>query len=521
MNDPIAMSTLLEKASEVDIAALQPHDVHNQELQWHVHPPDWENPTPDGRYNMVVIGGGPAGLVAASAAAGMGGKVALIERELLGGDCLNVGCVPSKALIRCAKAAAHVRSAGQFGVRVEGTVEVDFPAVMERMRRLRASMSHHDSARRFSEMGIDVFIGEGKFSGPDTLEVGGQTLQFARALIATGARATAPPIDGLAGAGYLTNETLFSLTELPARLAVIGAGPIGCEMAQSFARFGSEVTLVEAGPGIMPRDDMDAAKIVHAALRHDGVRVLCGGKTLSVDTNGAEKVLHIECEGEQHEVHVDHILVAAGRAPNVEALDLEAAGIAYDTRAGVTVNDYLQTSNSKVYAAGDVASPFKFTHAADAMARIVLRNALFFGRDKASALTIPWCTYTDPEVAHVGLLPDEARERGIEIHTITVPLNEVDRAILDGEEEGFCRVHLKQGTDKILGTTIVGAHAGDMITEITAVMVAGKGLGSLAKTIHPYPTQSEVIKKAADAYNKTRLTPGVQRVFKKLLAWRR
>jgi len=503
------------------IPALHPLDEHNRLLQSRVHPSDWKNPTPDGRYNLVVIGGGPAGLVSAVAAAGMGGKVALIERELLGGDCLNVGCVPSKALIRCAKAAADVRSAGNFGIRVDGEVAVDFPAVMERMRRLRASMSSHDSARRFSEMGIDVFLGEAKFIGPESVEVGGKSLSFARALVATGARAAVLPIDGLSEAGYLTNETIFSLTELPERLAVIGGGPIGCEMAQAFARLGSEVTLIEAGPGIMPRDDPDAARIVHAALQNDGVTIVCGGKAVSVQADGADKVLNLSCEGDEITLCVDHILVAVGRAPNVEALDLEAAGIEYDTREGIAVNEYLQTSNPKVYAAGDVASPFKFTHAADAMARIVLQNALFFGRSKASALTIPWCTYTDPEVAHVGLLPADAKERGIELHTITVPLTEVDRAILDGEEEGFCRIHLRQGSDKILGATIVGRHAGDMISEITAVMVAGKGLGSLSKTIHPYPTQSEVIKKAADAYNRTRLTPNVLSLFKTILAWRR
>jgi len=292
-------------------------------------------------------------------------------------------------------------------------------------------------------------------------------------------------------------------------------------MAQAFARLGCEVTLIEAGPGILPRDDPDAARIVHAALHHDGVRIICGGKTLSVSADGAEKALEVLHEGEKITLRVDHILVAAGRAPNVEALDLEAAGIEYDTDAGVQVNDYLQTSNTKVYAAGDVASSFKFTHSADAMARIVIQNALFFGRARVSALMIPWCTYTGPEVAHVGLRPADTKERGIALHTITVPLSEVDRAILDSEEEGFCRIHLKQGSDKILGATIVGRHAGDLITEVTAVMVAGKGLGSLAKTIHPYPTQAEVIRKTADAYNRTRLTPGVQKVFRALLAWRR
>ena len=504
-----------------EFPALMPMDSHNQELKWRVHPPDWQNPTPDGRYNMVVIGGGPAGLVVASATASMGGKVALIERELLGGDCLNVGCVPSKALIRCARAAADVRAAAQYGVRVQGNVQVDFPAVMQRMRHLRASISSNDSVRRFSQLGVDVFLGEGKFIGPDSIEVAGKTLEFSRALIATGARAAVPPINGLSDVGYLTNETLFSLTELPARLAIIGGGSIGCEMAQAFARFGSEVTILEAGPRIMPNDDPDAARIVHAALNHDGVTLACGANISSVQRNGGDTRIQFTRGSKEQTLHVDHILVAAGRAPNVEALNLGAAGIRLNGNGGVGVNDYLQTSNPDVYAAGDVASPFKFTHSADAMARIVIRNALFFGRDKASALTIPWCTYTDPEVAHVGINLEDAKERGAELHTITVPLSEVDRAILDSEEEGFVRVHLKQGSDKILGATIVARHAGDMISEITAVMVAGKGLGSLAKTIHPYPTQAEGIKKAADAYNRTRMTPFVQKAFQFLLARRR
>lgn len=508
-------------AAGAHIAALNPLDEHNRELQAHTHPPDWRNPSPEGRYNMVVIGAGPAGLVTAAATAGLGGKVALIERALLGGDCLNVGCVPSKALIRCAKAIADVRCAGKFGVKLNGSATVDFGAVMARMRRLRARMSHHDAAARFTELGVDVYLGEARFDGPGAVAVGGQRLEFARALVATGARAAAPPIEGLEETGYLTNETLFSLTELPRRLAIIGAGPIGCEMAQSFARFGAEVTLIEAGNRILPRDDADAAAIVMKAMTQDGVRVVCGGKTARVDANSAGKVVRVTCDGTPHEIRVDEILVSAGRAPNVETLNLEAAGVDHDTRQGVKVNDYLQTTNPKIYAAGDVASRYKFTHAADAMARIVVQNAFFFGRARTSALTVPWATYTDPEVAHVGLSLEEANQRGVALDTITVGLNEVDRAVLDGEEDGFVRVHLRKGSDRVLGATIVARHAGELISEFTALMAAGKGLGTLAKTIHPYPTQAEAIKKAADAYNRTRLTPRVKGIFETLLAWRR
>ncbi|MEX0742344.1 MAG: FAD-dependent oxidoreductase, partial [Phycisphaeraceae bacterium] len=275
-----------------------------------------------------------------------------------------------------------------------------------------------------------------------------------------------------------------------------------------------------AGPRIMPREDADAAEFVESAMHRDDVSIICGGKTVDIAGEGSDKVLRLDCQGTAKEVRVDEILLGVGRAPNVESLNLEAAGVRY-AKQGVQVNDYLQTSNAQIYAAGDVASKYKFTHAADAMARIVIQNALFFGRAKVSELSIPWCTYTDPEVAHVGLYEHEAKEQGTAVQTLTINLADVDRARLDGESEGFLRVHLKQGSDRILGATLVARHAGEMISEITATMVAGKGLGSLAKTIHPYPTQAEVIKKAADAYNRTRLTPRIKSAFKTLLKWRR
>jgi pyruvate/2-oxoglutarate dehydrogenase complex dihydrolipoamide dehydrogenase (E3) component len=375
--------------------------------------------------------------------------------------------------------------------------------------------------RRFTELGIDVFLGEGRLTSSDTIDVAGKRLRFARAVIATGARAVAPPIPGLAEAGYLTNETVFSLTELPPRLAVVGGGPIGCELAQAFARFGSKVTLIQSGEHILPREDSDAARRVQAAMARDGITIMCGGETAEVRRKGEEKVIHLECGGHKHELAVDAILVGVGRAPNVAGLNLESVGVQYDTHAGVTVNEYLQTTNRRIYAAGDICSKYKFTHTADAMARIVIQNALFFGRSKASALTIPWCTYTDPEIAHVGMYEQDAREAGIEVQTFTVELADVDRAILDGEQDGFLKVHVKKGTDRILGATLVARHAGEMISEITLAMVAGAGLGTIGKTIHPYPTQAEVIKKVADQYNRTRLTPFVQALFRKVLAWRR
>lgn len=499
---------------------LQPWDAHNQKLQRHVHPLDWNNPEPAPRYNLVVIGGGTAGLVTAAGAAGLGAKVALIERHLLGGDCLNVGCVPSKAIIRTARVGAEVRGAGAFGVRVRGEVTVDFPAVMERMRRLRADISPHDSAARFRELGVDVFIGDGKFEGKDTVRVAGKTLRFAKAVIATGARAAAPQIPGLESVPYLTNETLFSLTELPRRLGVIGAGPIGCEMAQTFARFGAEVHLVESNSGVLPREDREAGRILQEAMVRDGVKLHSGGKNLRIAKSPAGVQLRFGVGGSEQAVVVDQLLVAVGRAPNVEGLGLETAGVEF-TKKGVVVDDHLRTTNGKIFACGDICSRFQFTHAADFMARIVIQNALFFGRKKMSALTIPWCTYTSPEVAHVGLHPRDAKAKGIELDTFTQEMGKVDRAILDGEDEGFVRIHVRKGTDEILGATIVATHAGDLIGELSLAMTAGIGLGTIAGAIHPYPTQAEAIRKAGDLYNRTRLTPLVKTLFAKWLGWQR
>ncbi len=500
---------------------LLPWDSHNQKLRANVAPADWQNPKPSGRYNLVVIGGGTAGLVTAAGAAGLGAKVALIERHLLGGDCLNVGCVPSKALIRAARAAADARDAVRFGVTYSGDFAVDFGAVMERMRRLRAEISPHDSAARFRELGVDVFLGGGKFTGADTVEVGGQTLRFTKAVIATGARASAPAIPGLKDVPYLTNETLFSLTTLPRRFAIIGAGPIGCEMAQSFARFGSEVFLIETKGGVLPREDPEAAGIVQAALVRDGVKLILQAKHLRLERR-AEGRVSIQCssEGADQEIIADQLLIAVGRAPNVEGLGLEAAGVTFGKK-GVNVDDRLQTANPRIYACGDICSPYQFTHAADFMARIVIQNTLFKGRRRASSLVIPWCTYTSPELAHIGLAPKDAKAAGIAIDTYTQPLGKVDRAILDGDEEGFVRVHVRKGTDQIVGATIVAAHAGDMMGELSVAMTNKIGLGGIGAAIHPYPTQAEAIRKVGDLYSRTRLTPLVKRIFGKWLAWQR
>jgi pyruvate/2-oxoglutarate dehydrogenase complex dihydrolipoamide dehydrogenase (E3) component len=496
-----------------------PDDAHNRALVENVHPPAWTNPTPPSRYNLLVIGAGTAGLVSAAGAAGLGARVALVERYLMGGDCLNFGCVPSKGVLRAAHAAQALRDAPAFGASSDGAPRVDFAAAMERMRRLRAGLSAIDAAERFRGLGVDVHLGEARFTGPDTVEVDGRRLRFSRAVIATGARAAAIPVPGLAEAGFLTNETVFSLTALPPRLVVIGAGPIGCEMGQAFRRFGSEVAIVSLDPRLLPRDDPDAAAVLAARFEREGVRLALGARVRRVERRGGAKVVVFERDRGEEEASGDEILLAAGRAPNVEGLDLERAGVRHD-RSGVQVDERLRTTNPRIYAAGDICSPFKFTHAADAMARLVLQNALFFGRKKASALVIPWCTYTDPEVAHVGLSAEEVRARGHDGVTLTVRLDDVDRALLDGETEGFGRVHLDR-RGRILGATLVARHAGETIGEVVLAMTRGLGIGALGATIHPYPTQAEVLKRLGDAYQRTRLTPGVKRLLTRYFRLRR
>ncbi|MEO6211327.1 MAG: mercuric reductase [Gemmatimonadaceae bacterium] len=478
-----------------------------------VWPDDWKTPEPAQRYQLVVIGGGTAGLVSAAIAAGLGARVALVERHSMGGDCLNVGCVPSKGIIRAARSweAARKSNADFGGPRA--TAPGQFGVAMARMRELRAGMSDVDSAARFRALGVDVFLGDAKFAGRERAVVRDRygvdtVLRFRRAIVATGARASAPNIDGLEEAGYLTNETVFDLDTLPARLLVIGGGPIGCELAQTFARFGSQVTLLNAAPHLLPREDRDASAVVERALSADGVALQQSVTILSARRAGDTRVVAYESAGQRFSCSGDHILVASGRAPNVENMGLEEAGIRYDKK-GIKINNRFRTSNTKIFAIGDCSSKYQFTHAADAQARRAVPNALFYGvgGGKANDIVMPWCTYTQPEVAHVGMTAHEVAEAGDEIESITVPLSEVDRARLDGETDGFLRVHLKSGSDRILGATLVADHAGEMIGELTVAMTNGLGLTALGNTIHPYPTQAEVIRKAADAYARRRLTP--------------
>ena len=482
-------------------------------------PPEWVNPEPAAPYNVVVIGAGTAGLVASAGAAILGARVALVERNLMGGDCLNFGCVPSKALIACSRAAHVVRSAADCGITVKDA-SIDFSACMQRLRRLRAEISHHDSAERFRSLGADVFIGEARFVATDAVEVDGRKLKFSKAIIAAGARATEPPIPGLRETGYLTNETVWSLTTLPARLIVIGGGPVGCELAQAFRRLGSDVTVMTNGSQLLPREDPDAAALLESRFRAEGIQIIPHARIGNAEHTATGKMVLFERDGTLDRVTGDAILVAVGRSPNVEGLGLETAGVEHHVN-GIKVDDRLRTTNPRVYAAGDICSKYKFTHAAEAMARIALQNALFFGRKKASDLVIPWCTYTDPEIAHVGLYESQARQHRFAVETFTAKLQENDRAIVDGETEGFGRVHMDRKSGKILGATLVGAHAGETIGEFVLAIQRGLKLSDLGGVIHPYPTQAEITKRLGDSSMKSRLKPWMKRLLTRFFEMRR
>ncbi len=504
---------------DVQRVTLPPMDEYNQKLISHVHPSDWVNPQPADLYDLVVIGAGTAGLVVAAGAAGLdlGLKVALVEKYLMGGDCLNVGCIPSKSLIRSARVVGEIWGAKALGINPPAQIDVDFPAVMERMRQLRSGISHHDSADRFQKLGVDVFLGGGHFINDKMIEVGEQKLRFKKAVIATGARAVRPEIQGIEAAGFLTNETVFSLTKLPKRLAIIGGGPIGCELAQAFQRLGSQVILFHKDSHILTKEDPEAAEIIQDMFIREGIQLILNSQIQNVEKTAEGKVINFLTHGSKMSIVVDEILVGTGRAPNVDGLNLAAVGVEYDQSNGVKVNDYLQTTNPKIYAAGDICMNWKFTHAADAAARIVIKNTLFspfgFGRSKLSNLVMPWVTYTDPEIAHIGMSENEAQTQGINFKTIKVLFSNVDRAVIDGEENGFIKIIHQQSSDRILGATIVAHHAGEIISELTTAIVHKIGLNGLSSVIHPYPTQAECIKKAADAYRRTLLTPASKRLL--------
>jgi pyruvate/2-oxoglutarate dehydrogenase complex dihydrolipoamide dehydrogenase (E3) component len=456
---------------------LLPTDPHDAKLLANVRPAGRVNPTPKARYQLVVIGGGPAGLVAAAGAAGLGATVALVERDLMGGDCLNVGCVPSKTLLRAAKTVAEIRRAKEFGVRVTDP-EVDFAAVMERVRKVRADLSPVDSVERFTNLGIDVFQGEARFTSEESVEVAGANLRFGRCVIATGTR---PKALDVKADKVFTNESIFTLTELPVRLLVVGSGPVGCELGQAFARLGSRVTIVaKTWPD----------PVLEGVFKSEGIEIVSAVPPGDFDA----------------------ALVAVGRTPNVEKLNLPAARIAFDTDRGVQVDDHLRTTNPRVFAVGDVCSVgHRFTHAADAMARIAVQNALFPRKARVSAKVIPRCTYTDPEVATVGEKTMVA---------LSHEFANLDRGAADWAA-GFITVWVEPGTDRIAGATVVGPHAGEVIGTIALAMQNRIGLKAIAGTVFPYPTYTEAIKKIADQFNRTRLTPAAKWALKTWLKWMR
>ena len=495
---------MMNAEGAVPVSVQNPHDL---ELIANVRPPGWQNPSPRNPYHLLVIGAGPAGLIAARTAAALGARVALIERDRLGGDSLNYASVPTKTIIRTSRTYADMRSAANFGAEEPAAIHIDFALAMDRVRRIRARISRSNSASRLTNLGVDLYFGAARFVGPDAVDVGGVCLRFKKAMIATGSRPKPVTIPGLAECGFIHAAEAFELTALPHSVLVIGGGPGGCEGAQLFARLGARTIIAMTEPLFLPAEERDAAHMVSDALARDGVKIHLNTKAAHVRIEGGRKVVELVNDGNVSTVTVDGIFVGTGRAPVVDGLGLGEAGIACTSDAGIQVDDYLRTTNPMVYAAGDVCLEHKFTTTAYASGRLVVRNALFPWRKRMSSLAIPWCTYTDPEVAHVGLHVRQARERDIPVKTFTVPMHDVDRAVIDGEDGGFVKIHVRDGSDKILGATIVARHAGEMINELALAMAAGIGLRQVAQVMRAYPTQAEAIRMAADHYNEARLTP--------------
>jgi pyruvate/2-oxoglutarate dehydrogenase complex dihydrolipoamide dehydrogenase (E3) component len=478
-------------------------DEFNQTLLKNVFPKGWKNPTPAKLYDLVVVGAGPGGMTAAMVALEHGARVAIVEKEHFGGECLNVGCIPSKALLRSSRLTAEIHDAFSYGIEIPKGWTVNFPSVMERVRRLRSAISLHDAALSFKKKGIDVFLGKGHFTSSEQVDVAGQILHFKKAIIATGTQPMQLSIPGLEEASYLTNQTIFNLTALPRRLAVLGSGPIGCELSQAFLRFGSQVTLITRGTSLMPRDDALATQRLQKVMEEEGMEMLFRTQLKRVEKKGKAKVLHLDSSTKP--LLVDEILVATGRSPMVEGMGLEKANVTYDLKDGIAADDFLQTTNPHIYAVGDVSWRHKFTHVSMELGKLAAKNALGGARLKRSSLVIPWCTYTDPEIAHIGMQESKIQEKQITVQTVLVEMADIERANLDGETTGFVKIHVQEGTDQIVGATIMAKHAGDLISEIAVAMASQKGMTALAGAIHPFPTQAAAIRNAAESYLQTLL----------------
>ena len=473
-------------------------------------------------YNIVVLGAGSAGLVSSYIAAAVKSKVALIEREKMGGDCLNTGCVPSKALIRSAKILNYGRRADEFGLK-KTAIDFDFAAVMERVQQVVKKIEPHDSVERYTNLGVDCIQGEARITSPYTVEVGGRTLTTRNIIVATGAAPLVPQIPGLDQIDYLTSDNFWQLRELPKRLVVLGGGPIGCEMTQALARFGAQVTQVEMAPQIMGREDSDVADFVRARFAAEGVRVLTGHAAKEVVVKGNDKLLVCEHQGERVEIPFDQLLVAVGRKARVAGFGLEELGVRLSERGTVAVDPFMRTNIPNIFCAGDVAGPYQFTHVAAHHAWFAAVNALFgeVKKFRVDYRVIPWCTFTDPEVARVGLNEADARAQGIPYELTRFELEELDRAIAEEETHGWVKVITVPGKDKILGATIVGAHAGDLIAEYILAMKHGLGLNKILGTIHPYPTLAEANKMTAGAWKKAHAPEKLLAWVEKYHAWRR
>jgi pyruvate/2-oxoglutarate dehydrogenase complex dihydrolipoamide dehydrogenase (E3) component len=464
----------------------------------------------DGVYNLVVIGAGTAGLVTAAGSVALGARVALIERNKMGGDCLNFGCVPSKALISSARLLHRMRHAQRWGINASEPA-FDFNAIFSKMRMARDELAPLDSQQRFESLGVDVFRGEATFLSPVELAVGDQKLRARHFVIATGSHAAIPPAIGASRVPYFTNETIFDeLKEKPESLLIVGGGPIGCELGQMFGRLGVKVTLIQRGSRLLKKEDPAVSEFVQAALDAEGVRILTRFEVEEAkETAGA-----ITLRRAGQSVSGGALLVAAGRQPNVENLNLRKANVSF-TERGVTVDKYLETSQPGIYAAGDVVGQLQFTHVADYHAEIAIRNTLVpfsFLRQKVDYSVVPWCTYLDPEVATVGLTESRAKERGTDYELIEQEMKAVDRAVVERTDAGFARVLVKRGSDKILGATIVGEHAGELIQEFVLAMKHGIGLKQIASTIYAYPTFASLVLKSAEKFNKKRLTPRARKI---------